>query len=228
MLDTSVYIFIHSQELLDKLEKEQKFYKYFDTFTYVFLGDKKVETTIPNIIIVRDYEYNIEQYPKLVTFTGWYCLVKNNLIKTDKVILLEYDIDLADNFFKKTIELLDMNDIVSYLKMGTDDINFYNQINEVLIKHDYKIKDFFYWMVTTNIGIKTNTLIEIVNLLHDKLEFIKTNHRIGHIFERMVSYFAFILDKKISFLEGYLGHMMLDSHDTQGIHNRYVEYIKNI
>ena len=98
--DIQSYIFVHDQHIILRFEKSEKF-KNFGDFTYVFLGNGEINklTHITNIIIVRDLEHNLEDYPKLTAFTGWYALWKNKLLDENKsILLLEYDVHLNDNF----------------------------------------------------------------------------------------------------------------------------------
>ena len=88
----------------------------------------------PKIIIARDLPYNIEHEPKLLTFTAWYAIIKNNLFKEYEFIcILEYDCILDNNFFKNLDSVCSTNayDIISFLKTGSD---FHTDINTNILK----------------------------------------------------------------------------------------------
>jgi len=92
------YIFIHSQELLIKLESLGR-YKNLTNLKYVMLGgsDFSAISDRDDVIIARDLEYNLESFPKLCAYSGWYALYANNIPKSDIINLFEYDIVLSDD-----------------------------------------------------------------------------------------------------------------------------------
>jgi hypothetical protein len=91
---TLVYI-CHNQQSFDMIKDQLKFKNCYvmivgDDIPDIFYGyDNK-------IIITKDLKNNIENENKLLTFTAWYAIIKNNLF-TDfsHICLLEYDISLC-------------------------------------------------------------------------------------------------------------------------------------
>ncbi len=95
---SETFIFVHDQDIVLEFESSNKLsnlYKY----KYVFLGNRPIDKIgyLSNLIIARNYEDNIEQYPLFTSYTGWYCLWKNNLINTKYINLFEYDTILNKN-----------------------------------------------------------------------------------------------------------------------------------
>lgn len=94
MVNNVVYVFVcHDQCLipstLNKIENSK----------LIFVGDKEIDDKLrenKDIIIARDLPNNIEHEKKLLTFTAWYLIVKNNLfLEYDYVCILEYDVALS-------------------------------------------------------------------------------------------------------------------------------------
>jgi hypothetical protein len=93
------FIFVHDQDLIINFEENKKFENLY-TYRYVFLGNRPIDkiSHMDNVIIARNYEDNLEEYPLFTSYTGWYLLWKHKLIKTRYVNLFEYDIVLDNNF----------------------------------------------------------------------------------------------------------------------------------
>jgi len=83
----------HSQESTDKILREQP-----EDVDVMFVGTGSVQPG-PRIIICRDLENNIEGEPKLLTFTAWYAIIKNNLYKEYSYIcIFEHDVTTTAEF----------------------------------------------------------------------------------------------------------------------------------
>ena len=118
-LTVDTFIFVHDQEIILDFISKNKFND-FKNFKWVFLGDKPYDKIqkLDNLIIVRNLEHNIEQYPKLTSFTGWYALHKNNLITSDYVNFFEYDINYVPEFVDINKEMIKRNfDFIGYFPM---------------------------------------------------------------------------------------------------------------
>ena len=75
--------------------------KYPDS-TILFVGSSDVSQPDSKIIISRDLAINIEDKPKLLTFTAWYAISKNQLfLEYDYICLFEYDVNLEPNLEEK-------------------------------------------------------------------------------------------------------------------------------
>ena len=102
MLD-EIYISVHDQELILQLEQNNCF-RNIKEYKYLFLGMRPVDKlgNLKNkVIITRDLEHNIEEQKCMFDYTGWYALVKNNLIKKKYVTIVHYDCFLKKGFQEK-------------------------------------------------------------------------------------------------------------------------------
>ena len=98
-MSTQTFIFVHDQQIILDYLRVDKF-KQLDNLIYVFVGNgdiSKIEGKY-NVIICRNLPINIEEFPKLTSFTGWYAIWKNKLYNEDFINLFEYDINLSSNF----------------------------------------------------------------------------------------------------------------------------------
>ena len=91
---------------------------------YIMLvGSEVLSFSSEKIIIVRDLLDNIEDEKKLLTFTAWYAIVKNNLFLDEKhICIVEWDTFLPN---LKDIDFTE--DIYSFFY--DDGRNFRNDIN---------------------------------------------------------------------------------------------------
>jgi len=98
----------------------------------IVVGNNEINENLvnhPKILIARDYDNNIEHENKLLTFTAWYLIVKNNLfVNAEYICVLEYDVTIENNFIHQiTLECQSENPVYSFAKAGS--IFIYHQIN---------------------------------------------------------------------------------------------------
>ena len=249
MKKSHAYIFVHDQDIIQEYETTRKLRKIFGSdYTYVFVGMKTTDAlTISNVIICRDLEHHIEKYNKLVTYTGWYALVKNNLLTHDYNIMLEYDIILSRKFDQVVTQFVKQSKhkhVFSFIPVPKN-FRFYEYMNEFFpcmnIK-DFPLQREQYiekhkqekWMGSSNSIWTKETLIDFVNWFSILLdtEFM-TYPYIGHAVERALTAYCVLNDIKYNFITGVLQHYYLDSHETQAEHNNgiqknYKDYIKDL
>jgi hypothetical protein len=188
----------------------------------IFVGNSKINIDDPNVIIARNLMHNIEDQPKLLTFTAWYLIIKNDLfLEYEYICLLEYDV-----YFKETFEdnlnkicKIGRADVVSFkiLNDGTDfltDINP-NVLNKYLIskKINYNAKN--QWFPTTNACIKRSILADFVDWYYPScLEIKKDDYKkLSWYHERLFN--VYIQHKKYLIrLLPEVSHIQLNSHNA--------------
>ena len=154
----------HDQDTIDSCIKK-------DPNAYIFLvGPAEIRSASNKIIVARDLPNNIEFERKLLTFTAWYAIIKNNLFLDEKhLCILEYDIsipplDKYDNMTEDIGAFIDN----SGLHFPTD-MNysvFLNFIKHKNIKYDTPNRA---WTCTTNYIIKRTLLEKFIDLNNLKL-----------------------------------------------------------
>lgn len=232
---SETFIFIHDQDLILDFESKKKFsnlYKH----TYVFLGQRPTDklSDIPNILIARNYEDNLELYPLFTSYTGWYFLWKNNFIKTNYINLLEYDVILDKNFDQ--IHTKFYNDKVEMLGYVPFPMNHFQFVmnpewNEHILpiiesKNKVDLKKYFskivgnnpnaVWSSTSNTTFRSDIFDQYMKWFEPIGDQIKKTKTCGHAHERSITFFTHLMGKKMLITNNVLKHLQLDSHKTQG------------
>ena len=233
------YIFVHDINILNRLKKSGKFNQ-FSNLKYVFLGDGECnDYGYDDLIVARDLEYNIEEYPKFTAFSGWYALWKNGLLNTGRhVLLLEYDVHLKEDFELHLNRLVEGGvPMVSFLPLTMrnyhfiDNPNWVNSINNG-IRNVYNVdiigslKRYIefslskgvdpMWMTTNNVMFSYDNLNEYLKWFEPLIDYVKDDINCGHAQERCLTFYAFMRGVKFYFAPNILKHEQLDSHGTQG------------
>jgi len=227
------YIFVHDQNIIIDYLNKGKF-KEFDNLTYVFLGNRPTDkiNDLKNVIIAKNLPINIEDVPKLTSFTGWYALCENNLIKSDYVNLFEYDINYSDKFIEKNKNLINSKpDAIGYFNLSAKHPAFIEMemYSDVLVK-DIKNKtgvDMFelvntylkknpnlLWQNTSNSSWKVSILKDYVSWAKQFIDVLSKFEFAGHAIERSISFFYYIKKLNVSLTNGLLEHLQLNSHKT--------------
>jgi hypothetical protein len=229
------FIFVHDQNLILDFESKSKFsnlYKY----TYVFLGNRPVDLLgdIKNIYIARDYEVNLEDYPLFTSYTGWYFLWKNDLIKTKYVTLLEYDVILDKNFdqihtkfFQENVEVMgyvpfpmnhyqfvmnpEWNEHILPIIQNKNKVDLVKYFNKIVQSNPNAV-----WSSTSNTTFRSDIFNEYMKWFEPIGDQLKDTKTCGHAHERSITYFTHIMNKKMMITNKILQHLQLDSHKTQG------------
>lgn len=229
------FIFCHDQNLILEFEQTNKFknlYKY----TYVFLGNREVDklSELTNVIIARNLEHNLEEYPLFTSFTGWYALWKNKLIGTKYVNLFEYDVILDPyidqhhcKFYEQKVEM------IGYVPFPMSNYHFIQNpewVQYILpaIKEVYRhdLHQYFLkliqnnpkniWSSTSNTTFRVDVFEEYMNWFEPLIPYLKDTKTCGHAHERSITFFSHMRKKKQLITQGILQHLQLDSHKTQG------------
>jgi hypothetical protein len=234
------YIFTHDQNIIEEYEKTDKFSKTFgNDYKYVFVGTGdiyKIENK-PNVIVARNQVDNIEQFKKLVTFTGWYALAKNNLFDAEYEysLLIEYDVILSVKFNEIVTNILKSSkqcDIFSFISVPKDFL-FYEYTHQIMSQEEtsaFKVKREQYistggkseWMGSSNSLWRTDLVPKFV----EWFEIFKDQFSadgIGHTVERALTIFCISRGIQYQFIGNVLSHLYLDSHETQAKFNKGVQ-----
>jgi len=152
----------------------------------MFVGNKEISDEYinnPKIIIARNLENNIEYEHKLLTFTAWYAICKNNLFtEYDYLCILEYDVELDKNF-ENNLEnrlLLNNNEVISFF-YDSNNICLYEHVDKNLIDKFLMSKnhnaDVLHkgWGTSTNQCVPRNILCDFVDWYYPDCLNIKLN-----------------------------------------------------
>lgn len=230
MSSISTYIFVHDQQIILDCEASGKF-KDLPSLKYVFLGQRPIDkiSAREDVIIARNLEHNIEQHYFFCSFTGWYALWKNDLIKTDYVNLFEYDIDIQKGFAEKAQEIIsEKYNFIGYIPLPIA-VNFINsgpyssglrysigkhynidglKMVRKMKKENRKSK----WSSTSNSTFDAQTFNEYMAWFEKLINDLKEDKLSGHAHERSLTIFCFTHNKSAFITEGILTHRMANSH----------------
>lgn len=232
---SETFIFIHDQDLILSFEESKKFHNLY-SYKYVFLGKRPVDKILgmENLIVARDYEDNLEEYPLFTSYTGWYVLWKHNLIKTKYVNLFEYDIVLDNNFSIHQSRILSEGlQMIGYVPFPMSHFHFvqnpeWNEHILPIINRIYKFDVAQYvqrvvsqnpralWSSTSNTTFRKDIFDEYMKWFRPIGNQIKETKTCGHAHERSITYFTFVKNKKMVLIDHLLKHIQMDSHKTQG------------
>lgn len=87
------FVTIHDQDLVLAIEADRGRFAGLDT-TYLFVGPRPVDRILhlgERLVVAREYPGNIERWPHLYDFTGWWVLADYGIIRSDTVLMLQYD-----------------------------------------------------------------------------------------------------------------------------------------
>jgi hypothetical protein len=79
------FIFVHDEKIILDFKRVGKFQE-IKNLKYVLLSQRPCENVkgFDDVIIAKEYSDNIEKYPLMVAYTGWYLIWKNKLIDEDR------------------------------------------------------------------------------------------------------------------------------------------------
>jgi hypothetical protein len=209
-MTASTFIFVHDQQIVLDYLAAGKFSGLPDV-KYCFLGMRPTDRIehLPNVIIARNLPDNIEHLPNLVAWTGWYALVRNDLITTHYVNLFEYDVNVVGKW-EQPFERCGY-----FPHPSTDQVWWnYNGIQ-------YEVEKFAYgFQSSTAIPMTSNYTLdfdEIEMAVNQVMRINKTNPQAGHVAERLCSW----LFSYVPIHPNRLTHLYADSHGTQGRNATY-------
>ena len=201
----------HDQMSVDVcLQKHPKAY-------IMLVGPAEITVRDPaRTIIVRDLPHNIEQERKLLTFTAWYAIIKNNLFPHDShLCILEWDVSLNNTSFGRSSA-----DIVSFLV--DNGLCFCNDINVNVLQSYLEHKGLTYselqrpWVSTTNHCIRRSILAEFVDWYYPScMEILAQQDRskLSWYHERL--FWIFIQSKQYSIhIANSITHIQAGSHQN--------------
>ena len=205
-IDIETFIFVHDQKIILNYIKSNRLNNLDNLkFVYLGLGDISNVENMEEVIICRNLPVNIEQYPFFVSFTGWYALWKNNLIKAEYINLFEYDIITTPQFSLKQKEALYKKvEIIGYIFFSINhkdylDPKYVDDLAES-IRKNYNIDiisllDSFQFnklcSITSNHTFRKNTFNNYMNWMEPMIGDLKDSIFCGHQVERSISFFYF-------------------------------------
>ena len=234
--DITTFVVCHDEEIIKANINSKKF----DTLgnvVFMYVGKGDIEE-LPNIINVKKLPYNIEQFPNFTAFTAWYAIWKNDLCKTKYLNLLEYDVNITDNygfFLENTLKSRDPK-IVGYFPLKMSDYHYVNNpdwvtslfnglksvynidmkryIDNIMVNAKSQNVD-LYWSPTNNVCLLKSYFYKYMTWIEPIIPFMQNDVYAGHNQERAMSLFSLLTNTPVHFCAGDIVHVQADSHKTQ-------------
>ena len=190
----------------------------YDKFMVILVGDHK---EVPSgmhgkTIVAKLLKNNIENKKTLLTYTAWYALVFNDLIKDDFVGIFEYDCRISNELFKLSHTLKD-NCIYGFRKRELPDMLFLDFIPEFVgLVASYvmdKVKGRDFWCPTSNVIMSRIFCVSFVMWYKKFMNKIINIPNHPHIHERAINLYAFWKDYNVVFIPQTVRHYQKCSHN---------------
>lgn len=234
------FIICHDQEIIEEKISNNSFTG-LPNFKFLFVGDKKISRNDENIIVCRNLPNNIESYPKLCSFTGWYAVSKNNLSTQKYSCLLEYDVEITKDFHESNLQSIKTGvEAYGYFREPINDPMFTRStpwLDAFTIKtHGLDVKNFIdtncaeheFWYCTSNFLIQNKTMDNFNDWFYD-LAVFKNDGLGSYMHERMINIYLILNKYKIEYISVVLKHLQLCSHSNKDLYlnqNIYKEELK--
>lgn len=227
MKEISTFIFVHDQNIVEDYISHGKFNDLSDV-KYVFVGNNDTSRieSYSNVIICNKLPINIENYPKLTSFTGWYAIWKNKLYNPSAHInLFEYDVNISSHF-EKTINENLQYDVIGYTSLSVHDDRFlkckdWSDYLLLSIQNKYKINAQVLvdllpsdkeCSMTSNHTMRGDVFENYMNWIEPMIDDIKQSSLSGHQVERSIPLFYLIKKLNYKVIPNLLYHFMFDTH----------------
>jgi len=223
-----VFVVVHDQDLLLECEQDGRF-SGISRLRYIFVGPRPNDklTGRRNIVIARDLADNIEAYPHLLSFTGWYAVARNDLAGTRYVALLEYDVALTTGFVSTTLAALrERRRIVGYVPFPLSHPMYLHatpwfiralaevyDIDVVAMMRDYLAAGGTdQWTATSNAAMAADDLRALVEWMLPLTRVYRHDPIGAHVHERTLKVFSLLRQIESLYLPDLLTHAQKRSH----------------
>lgn len=226
--ELEAFVVVHDQDLLLECEQDGRFSSV-PRLRYLFVGPRPNDklTGRDDVVIARHLGDNIEEYPQLLSFTGWYAVARNDLASARYVSLLEYDVTLAAGFVSKTLAALrEGRGIVGYVPFRLSHpmylhatpwlIRALGEVYDIdvvrLISNHLAAGGADQWTATSNTSLAAADLRALVDWLLPLTRVYRHDPIGAHVHERALKVFCLLQQKENRYLPDLLTHAQKRSH----------------
>lgn len=232
------FIICHDQGIIDH-PSYKNIYSLLPNYQILFVGNganNKIKQYNSKITICKNLNVNIEEYPLLCSFTGWYAIAKNSLNSSNKICLLEYDIDITNKFHSSNQAYINTsNTVVAYNKTLLHHYVFYKSTPwlEIALKQVYNIKliellnnelkNIYYWPTSTNYLLDLTILKSFVDWFIPMAEIFQ-HHPLGsYVHERAFFIYCVLNGIEIKYNLNCCEHKQLASHNNHDLYGSFLQ-----
>lgn len=209
--DYDVFITVHDQDLILKLEQNNSFANLRD-YRYLFLGQRptdKLKECKHQVIVARDLPINIENYKSLLDYTGWYAVSKNNISQKKNICFLQYDYYVHKDFDQVLGKYYRAypNGVFAFLPCNCSSNDFYSgefsdgirlackEFKGINIEDEIE-KQVKYGVMIVPYGNSFATSKEVldkyITWMEPMHDYISKDEKAGHSIERSMGYFCLL------------------------------------
>jgi hypothetical protein len=222
------FVVCHDQDIVLDLRSKMK------DCRFLFVGNKQhgLIEGLSDVVICEKLTHNIEQYPKLCSFTAWYAVSENQLSKNKYSCLLEYDVELAEDFYSENLKRIKSeSEAYGYLREPINDLMFtrstpwldvftiknYNMDIDKFI--DSFCDEYPFWYCTTNFLIKNEVLSAFNKWFYQLSDSFKKENLGSYMHERMLNIYFILNYYKIDLIPHKLKHYQFCSHSNKDLYS---------
>ena len=135
-MSVKIVFICHNLESVEKVIEQNIFV---NEYSIIYVGEfdaPEIVKTNPNVIIAKSFSNNIEHEPKLLSFTAWYLIVKNELfLEYEYICLLEWDAFTMFGFHENLTEICSTlkHDMVSFNKITSSGSIFWEVVPYIMM-----------------------------------------------------------------------------------------------
>ncbi|MCP4968125.1 MAG: hypothetical protein GY926_23180 [bacterium] len=231
--DIESFIVVHDQDILLESERRGRYVELpRSTYLFVGMGQTNLIEDRDDVIVARHLPDNIEDNPRLLSFTAWYAVAKNDLAASEHVVMVEYDTTAFEGFTARTsTALAQTHCITGYVPFRlshpmymhathwftTSLSSIYGIDVPALIGDHLRQGGKDLWTSTTNTALRTKDLRRFVDwfmplttvFLHDPVG--------AHVHERTVPIFCLLNQIANTYVPGVLEHTQARSHGVLAV-----------
>jgi len=193
----------------------------------LFVGDQEINEeyiTYSKLIIARNLENNIEHEKKLLTFTAWYAISKNNLFNDyEYICVLEYDTYFMDHFENNLIHHCNLKSdfVISFFESTNKDLvnvdvdkNILQQFLLLKDEDENIVDEIELWGCSSNQCIHKIVLDNFVDWYYQDYLFIKENDIVNLSYYHERLFMVYLKSKNINYIKiDGLCHFQSRSHN---------------
>lgn len=203
----------------------------------LLVGNKPTESFAENVVC-NNLPINLEKFPYLCSFTGWYAIYKNMLYTKSYISLLEYDISVSSAFNKINNQIICSTPhpcVIGYSNTITDHYVFTKSTPwlELSLKNVYGIdlhefverygKQFPTWLTTTNLTMHIDIFKKFCEWF-EPMTLIFREHQLGaYVHERAFFIFCVLNSIPLYYVPNIIDHKQNSSHNIHDIYGKFLE-----
>lgn len=205
---------------------------------YVLVGNNH-QSKNTNYIVSKFLKNNIEENNNLCSYTAWHSIAKNSLNTNDYISLLEYDINIHENFHNYTYDKIlgtsSLNFVIAYSYTIFNHYVFYKSTPwlEIFLSKVYNINidDFVkenkarynIWPTTTNLTMPKCVFDNFIEWFDPFISLSKNHPLSAYVHERAFFVYCVLHNIKIIYLPNILTHHQLQSHHINDIYGGFLK-----